>query len=184
MVAIILVGMPGSGKDIFVQEAAKIGFNHIRMGDMVRLFAGDAGLDPTDTSIGGFATDQRNQFGSDIWAVRTLERMPPGNVLIDGSRSLAEIDHFRSVLGSDLKVIGISAAEDIRFRRLVARGREDDPSELEGFRNRDRRELSWGLGEALEHADITVSNNGTIEEFKNQCQSLIKSIMEEHGKPL
>jgi len=110
--------------------------------------------------------------------------MPPGNVLIDGSRSLAEIDHFRSVLGSDLKVIGISAAEDIRFRRLVARGREDDPSELEGFRTRDRRELSWGLGEALEHADITVSNNGTIEEFKSQCQSLIKSIMEEHGKPL
>lgn len=184
MVIIILVGMPGSGKDIFVQEATKVDFNHIRMGDMVRLFAKEANIDSTDSSIGKFATGQRNEYGVDIWAKRTLEKMPQGNVLIDGSRSLAEIDHFKHVLGNDLKIIGIDAPTQMRFERLTARGRDDDPSAYEHFQARDNRELSWGLGEALENAEIAISNNGTLEEFRNKCQSMINEIIGEHRKPL
>ena len=170
---LILVGMPGSGKDIFVQEAGKAGFNHIRMGDMVRLFAGEAGIGNDDKAIGGFATGQRAEHGPEIWAKRTLERMPGGNVLIDGSRSLAEIEHFKSVLGNDLNVIGIDAPTEMRFKRLMARGREDDPSAMEDFQARDERELSWGLGQALENADITISNDGTLEVFREACQTII-----------
>jgi len=176
LVIIILVGMPGSGKDIFVQEATKTGFNHIRMGDMVRLFAREAGINSTDSSIGGFATDQRDEFGADIWAKRTLEKMPQGNVLIDGSRSLEEINHFKSILGNDLKVIGVHAPTQMRFQRLTARGRDDDPSAFEDFQARDNRELSWGLGEALENAEIRMDNDGTLEEFRNKCQTIIDDI--------
>jgi len=178
MVFIVLVGMPGSGKDIFVQEATKAGFNHIRMGDMVRLFAGEAGIDSSDMSIGGFATSQRDEHGPDVWAVRTLQRMPDGNVLIDGSRSLAEIDRFRTVLGNDLKVVAIDAPSEIRFKRLVERGRDDDPKALEDFQTRDSRELSWGLGEALARADITIPNHWGLEEFREQCQAVISQILE------
>ena len=176
MVIIILVGMPGSGKDIFVQEATKADFNHIRMGDMVRLFAREAGINSTDTSIGGFATSQRTEFGEDIWAKRTLERIPQGNVLIDGSRSLAEINCFKNMLGNDLKVIGIHAPAQMRFQRLTARGREDDPSAFEDFQARNNRELSWGLGEALENAEIAIVNDGTLEEFRSKCQTIIENI--------
>ena len=176
MVIIILVGMPGSGKDIFVQEATKADFNHIRMGDMVRLFAKKANLDSTDSSIGEFATSQRAEYGADIWAKRTLEKMPQGNVLIDGSRSLAEINHFKSVLGNDLKTIGINAPTQMRFQRLTARGRDDDPSAFEDFQARDNRELSWGLGEALENAEINIINDGTLEEFRNKCQTILDNI--------
>ena len=180
---IILVGMPGSGKDIFVQEASKAGFNHIRMGDMVRLFAGEAGIGTDDKAIGGFATGQRGEYGPEIWAKRTLERLPDGNVLIDGSRSLAEIEHFKSALEENLSTIGIDAPTKMRFQRLIARGREDDPSALEDFQARDRRELSWGLGQALENADITINNDGTLEEFRNKCQSMINNILSGHRKP-
>ena len=176
MVILALVGMPGSGKDVFVQEARKAGFNHIRMGDMVRLFAKEAGLDSSDSSIGGFATGQREEHGPDIWAIRTLEKIPGGNVLIDGSRSLAELERFRAVLGNGLKVIGIKAPAQERFRRLVSRSRDDDPSRFEDFQIRDRRELSWGLGEALEKAEIIITNDGTLEEFQNRCQSIIRNI--------
>ena len=176
MVIIILVGMPGSGKDIFVQEATKAGFSHIRMGDMVRLFARGAGINSTDASIGGFATSQRTEHGADIWAKRTLEKMPQGNMLIDGSRSLAEINHFKSVMGNDLRVIGINAPAQMRFQRLTARGRDDDPSVFEDFLARDNRELSWGLGEALENAEITIVNDGTLEEFRNKCQTILDNI--------
>ena len=180
---IILVGMPGSGKDIFVQEAGKAGFNHIRMGDMVRLFAGEDGIGTDDKAIGGFATGQREEHGSEVWAKRTLERLPDGNVLIDGSRSLAEIEHFKLALGDDLSVIGIDAPTKIRFQRLIARGREDDPSALEDFQARERRELSWGLGQALENADIAIKNDGTLDEFRNKCQLMINNILSGHRKP-
>jgi dephospho-CoA kinase len=183
LVIIILVGMPGSGKDIFVQEAIKADFNHIRMGDMVRLFAREANINSNDTSIGKFATGQRKEFGADIWAKRTLEKMPQGDVLIDGSRSLAEINHFKSVMGNDLKIIGINAPTQMRFERLTARGRDDDPSAYEEFQTRDNRELSWGLGEALENAEITLKNDSTLEEFRNKCQSLINEIIGGHRKP-
>lgn len=168
--------MPGSGKDIFVQEAEKANFNQIRMGDMVRLFRDEAGLDSSDGTTGRVATSQRNEHGADIWAKRTLEKMPQGNVLIDGSRSLAEIDHFKSVLGDDLKVIGVHAPTQMRFERLTARGREDDPSAYEDFQARDNRELSWGIGEALENAEITIINDGTLEEFRNKCQAILDNI--------
>ena len=184
MVILILVGMPGSGKDIFVQEARKAGFDHIRMGDMVRLFAKEAGLESSDNSIGGFATSQRDEQGADIWAKRTLEKMPDGDVLIDGSRSLAEIEHFKAKLEDGLTIIGIEAPEQQRFQRLAARGREDDPSIFEEFQARDKRELSWGLGEALEKAEITITNDGTLEEFRSKCQLMIKDIIGEHRKPL
>lgn len=184
MVTVILVGMPGSGKDIFVQEAARAGFNHIRMGDMVRRFAREAGIDAGDSSIGGFATGQREKYGPDIWAVRTLERLPGGDVLIDGSRSLAEIERFKIVLGDGLRVIGIDAPADMRFRRLAARGREDDPSTREQFRKRDERELSWGLGEAMKAAGLVLVNDGTLEQFRDRCQAAILSLRETHGKPL
>jgi len=177
LVIIILVGMPGSGKDIFVQEATKADFNHIRMGDMVRLFAREANIDSGDSSIGKLATGQRAEYGPKIWAKRTLEKMPQGDVLIDGSRSLAEINHFKSVIENDLKLIGINAPTQMRFERLIARGRDDDPSAYEEFQTRDNRELSWGLGEALENAEITLENDSTLEEFRNKCQSIINKII-------
>ncbi len=179
MVTIIITGMPGSGKDVFVQEAAGMGFNHIRMGDMVRMFARESDIGNDDSSIGGFATAQRERHGPDIWARRTLERMPDGNVIIDGSRSLDEIEHFRRKLGTGLKVIAIDAPEQSRFRRLKQRGREDDPEQLEQFHARDRRELSWGLGKAMENADIKIINDRDLDSFRKKCQGVLSSILED-----
>ena len=174
---IIVVGMPGSGKDIFVQEAAKLGFSHIRMGDMVRLYAGESGIGPDDSSIGGFATIQREKFGPEIWAKRTLEKMPAGDVIIDGSRSLAEIQLFKSQFRDELRVIGIEAPQEMRFSRLKARGREDDPKAMKEFKSRDERELSWGLQEALENVDIKIINDKSLNEFRNECQAVLQEII-------
>jgi dephospho-CoA kinase len=177
LVTLILVGMPGSGKDVFVQSALSRGFSHIRMGDVVRAFAKEAGLGSDDSSIGGFASSERQIHDDSIWAERTLKRMPEGDVLIDGSRSLAEIERFRKILGDGLKVIGIHAPEEQRFRRLVARGRPDDPDDRVKFNNRDRRELGWGLRDALDVADISIDNDGSLEEFRAKCLDVLDRLL-------
>ncbi len=80
------------------------------------------------------------------------------------------------MLGNDLKVIGIHAPTQMRFQRLTARGRDDDPSAYEDFQTRDNRELSWGLGEALENAEIAIVNDGSLEEFRDKCQAILDNI--------
>jgi dephospho-CoA kinase len=184
MVIVIVVGMPGSGKDVLLQSAIALGFGHISMGNVVRSFAAKIGLDSSDQSIGGFAGSERQKHGAAIWAERTLENMPRGNVIIDGSRSLDEINLFRKMLGNDLKIIAIHVPQETRFRRLQQRRRNDDPESLEDFVRRDSRELAWGLGKAIESADIALDNDGELDEFRSRCQATLKRLLKLHGKSI
>ena len=178
---VIVVGMPGSGKDVFVQAAKEMGFSKIGMGDVVRHFASQSGLGSDDASIGGFATSQRREHGAAIWAERTLELMPDGNVIIDGSRSMDEIALFRKRLGSDVGVVAITAPPELRYKRLRDRRRQDDPLDRKDFNRRDERERSWGIGKAIGDADITLVNDGTLEGFQARCRDVLKNMLARGG---
>jgi dephospho-CoA kinase len=184
MVIVIVVGMPGSGKDVLLQSAITLGFGHVSMGDVVRAFAARIGLDASDRSIGGFASSERQKHGDAIWAERTLESMPEGNVIIDGSRSLDEINFFRNRLGAGLKVIAVHAPQETRFLRLQQRRRDDDPESLEDFIRRDNREMGWGIGRAIESADIAIDNDEGLDQFKSLCQITLKRLLKLHGKSI
>ncbi len=179
-----MVGMPGSGKDILVQSAKGLGFSHVRMGDVVRAFAEEAGVTSDDASIGAFATEQRQTHGDNVWALRTLDQMPKGNVIVDGSRSLAEIEQFRRTYGDGLVVIGIDAPVEERFQRLKIRSRDDDPETPEEFDARDKREESWGILRALESADQILMNDSGLEEFKQKCQDAMNDIVRSNRKSI
>ena len=184
MVIVVVVGMPGSGKDVLLQSAIALGFGHVGMGDVVRTYAARSGLDASDQSIGGFASSERQKHGGAIWAERTLKNMPEGNVIIDGSRSLDEINFFRKRLGDGLKVIAVHAPQEMRFKRLQLRHRDDDPENFEAFARRDNREMTWGIGKAIESADIAIDNNGSLDEFKIQCMNILHSVLGGHGKSI
>ena len=87
MTIVILVGMPGSGKEVFVDIALKLGFSVIRMGDVVRKHASDCGLGMDDVSVGSHANSEREKEGQDVWAKRTIEVLPENDVIIDGTWS-------------------------------------------------------------------------------------------------
>ena len=181
---IVVVGMPGSGKGVFVRSAMAAGFNKIGMGDVVRHFAALSGLGSDDATVGGFATSERKAHGPAIWAERTLEMLTEGNVIIDGSRSPEEISLFRERLGAGLRIVAITAPPELRFQRLRDRHRQDDPATLEDFRRRDERELSWGSGEAIGSADVTIANEGSLEEFRAISQSVVDGMVRSHGKSI
>lgn len=176
MVVIVVVGMPGSGKDLFVRMARKNGYAQVRMGDVVRDFAKEEGLDSNDVAIGGFANDQRKLHGDDVWALRTLDKLPRGNSVIDGSRSMTEIDCFRNAIGNGLVVMAIKAPEDQRFHRLRLRAREDDPLTVEDFARRDEREISWGILKAIAGADLRLTNDAGLDEFRGKCLDALENI--------
>lgn len=63
-----------------------------------------------------------------------------------------------------------------RLDRIRARGRSDDFVLPESLRNRDEREMNWGLGNALALADINIKNEGSLEEFSTEVISVLASL--------
>jgi dephospho-CoA kinase len=162
--------MPGAGKEEFVKVAFRDGYSIIRMGDVVRAEAEKRQVVMDDRGVGGFASSERQANGPGVWAQRCLPLIGEGNVVIDGSRSVAEIEVFRSCLGKDVKVVAIHSSPERRFTRLQSRGRYDAPKDWREFRERDERELSWGLGSLIALADVMIVNEGSLEQFRKSVK--------------
>ncbi|MDR3282610.1 MAG: AAA family ATPase [Candidatus Methanoplasma sp.] len=172
MSILIVAGMPGAGKEEFLDVARGKGMPFLRMGDVVREFHAASG---TSVSVGEFAGSERAAHGANIWAERSVERMEGGTFLVDGCRSMSEVGAFRS-LGGDVRVIGIHSPPGQRFDRLVKRGRADAPRNREEFEERDRRELSWGIGDVLALSDLMISNASTLESFHMVSDDVLEGL--------
>lgn len=144
------------------------GFDVVRMGDVVRAEAKRQGIGDSDKGIGGFANDERQKHGYDIWAKRAVEHVKNDRTIIDGSRGLMELAIYRQRF-NDVLSIAIHSSPATRFPRLMARGRTDAPRTWEEFTARDERELGWGLGSLIAMADLMIVNEGTLDNFKAMC---------------
>jgi dephospho-CoA kinase len=58
------------------------------------------------------------------------------------------------------------------------RDRTDAPENQEQFSERDRRELGWGLGSLIALADRMIVNEGTLGEFKEKVEELLRELSE------
>jgi len=179
MKLIAFVGMPASGKSEAAAIAKNIGIPVINMGDIVREETAKRGLAPTDENIGGTGTALRSEEGMDVISRRCVPRIlniKTCVVVVDGTRNINEIEYFKKEFGSDFKLIAIHAPFDIRFERVRKRARSDDMNNIEELKRRDEREKGWGLDKAIEKADITVDNTGTIENFQKQIKQLLRDV--------
>ena len=172
MKIIIVAGMPGAGKEEFLSVAGSLGIPSARMGDVVRDAHSERG---GSMSVGEFANAERERYGKNIWAKRTIERMSGGLFLIDGSRSMEEVRSFRE-LGGDTLIVGIYSSPGQRYKRLVLRGRGDAPNSIDEFNIRDSRELSWGLGEVLALADMMILNTSSLDEFRSFSKKVLREL--------
>ncbi len=174
--ALCITGMPGCGKEEFLQVASKAGHNVIRMGDVVREEAARRGIAATDEGIGGMAHREREIHGSEVWAVRTLELVEVDQVVIDGIRSLEEVTFFRKAFGDAIAVVAVHASPQTRFNRIRGRAREDDIESEREFQIRDQRELEWGLGQVIALADHVIVNEGGLEGFRKEAKRVLRLV--------
>ncbi|MFQ5552343.1 MAG: AAA family ATPase [Thermoplasmata archaeon] len=174
--ALCVTGMPGSGKEAFLAIATKRGLPIIRMGDVVRQEAARRGIDFTDVGVGGMADREREEHGRDIWAQRTLERIETDRVVIDGLRSLEELDAFTRRFTDGVVLVAVHASQGTRYRRIAQRARQDDIDSEVAFRTRDRRELRWGLGGLIALADEMVVNEGDLEAFRAEARAILERV--------
>jgi dephospho-CoA kinase len=181
-VVIGVVGLPGSGKTEVAKVAAGLDIPCVRMGDVVWEEVKRRGLEINETNVGVVANELRRNEGLAAIAKRCIpliERNGRGKkaVFIDGIRGIAEVEEFRNAFRQRFHLLGMWANQNARYRRITARGRQDDASGLRVFQEKDRRELSWGLGDALALADHIVVNESTLAELHKEAVKLLKSLI-------
>ena len=184
MLVILLVGMPGAGKEEFVQVAKKRGYSVVRMGDVVRDYVTSLGYPLENEIVGKIAGDERKKHGVGIWAKRTVERikkMGGDKIVVDGIRCEEEVEIYRKNLGN-VFLVGIFAPQKARYERILKRGRDDDVKNWEEFVDRENRELSWGLGKVFARADYMLLNTGSLEEYHRKVEELLNLLEKGNSK--
>ncbi len=175
MKIIAFTGMPGSGKTEAVKIAKILRIPVIRMGDCVWEEVKKRGLELNDENVGKIADGMRKEHGMDIWAKKTLEKIDNSydKIVIDGIRNIEEMDYFREKLGKDFLLVAIHASPETRYSRLMNRKRKDDNLTIDRIKNRDERELRWGLGVLIALADVIIVNEGSIDKFGEEVRNIL-----------
>jgi len=179
---VCLTGMPGAGKSTVASFLKEKGFAVVTMGDAVREEAKRQGLEPTDVNLGKLMLKLRQDLGQGAVAHLVLQKLERdgsmGNVVIDGIRSIPEVEVLKRV--GLVRLLAIHASQDTRFRHLKDRGRSDAPTNTDEFTGRDKRELSVGISEAIALADETLSNNElTLAQLKERAYAIIEEWLAE-----
>ena len=173
-----LAGMPGSGKSLVVSVARDLGYAIVVMGDVIREETLKLGLELTPQNVGKVMLQLRADGGTAVVAqkcIPKIESQESSKVLIDGLRSLYEVEAFKSHF-TKFTIAAVHASPETRFNRLFNRRRSDDPSGWAVFRERDMREISVGLGNVIAIAEQMIVNENSVDEVKAKVAEALRRI--------
>jgi dephospho-CoA kinase len=178
---VCITGMPGAGKSTIAASLKEKGFSVIAMGDIIREEARQQKVEPTDANLGRLMLRLRKDLGPGAVAHLILRKIDKqhnnngglDNIVIDGIRGVAEVEVLKKA--GCVRLLAIHASTNKRFKNLKQRARSDDPSVIEEFTNRDKRELTVGISEPIALADETLSNNYlTVDQLKEKGFRIIE----------
>jgi len=170
-----LTGKNAAGKGELAKHIQSKGFAYFSLSDALREEATKRGLDHSRDTMINLGNELRKKFGNSILAKRINEKIKKenaaNNFIIDSIRNPGEIKELRKNEG--FLLVGVVTDENIRFRRLLKRGRLGDATTFEEFRKQENRENNnessgQQLDRCLELADKKISSNGTIEEANRE----------------
>ena len=177
-IVIGVAGMPGSGKSVIVEAARQNGYSVIVMGDIIREETQKKGLALNPENIGKVMLELREKSGSTTIAEKCIPKIEQNTnerVIVDGIRSLAEADTFARHFPK-FTLVAVHASPQTRFKRLNIRGRSDDTDKWETFHERDVRELSVGIGNAIAMAEYMLINDGHKGAVDARAAKLLQEV--------
>ena len=136
----------------------------------------ERGLEPIRETLIDLGTEMAAKEGDDFLAKRLLAQAPDA-FIVTGIRQLGQIELLRNK--SDFTLISIDANPAIRFERSQTTKKLGEADTLEEFIKRELAENSppraQRLFECMKRADYSLRNDGTIEELKQQLDTLLEA---------
>jgi len=175
---IAIVGMCGSGKSIASDILTEKGFEKVYFGGVTLEKLKENNLEVTPENEKMMREKLRSELGMGAFAKILLPRIKElaknKCVVLDGLYSWDEYLILKEEL-ENLKVIAIVTDKQIRYERLSKR--EIRPLTKEEADARDLAEIN-NIKKAppIAYADYYVLNNGTLEEYKERLESILKEI--------
>jgi hypothetical protein len=179
-----IASLPGGGQDLAGGYLADMyGHLHLTTRDILHQEADRLNLPTDQETLSHLTSDlqQRNE-SLGILIVKGFERWEKqkasyvGGLAISGISTVAEA----KVLKKRGILLYIDAPQDLRYEWLRARNREFDAMTREQFAEIDRNERDGLIGpnrpqlrEVSELADITIPNNGTVDEFMQRIDYVV-----------
>lgn len=174
-----LTGLNCSGKGEVAKILMEQGFEYFSLSDIIREEIKERGLVEDRETLISVANDLRKNFGSNILAKRTNEKIKnKDKVVIDSIRNEYEVNELRK--NKDFILLCVEAPIELRFERAVARGRVENASTVEEFKRIDEKEstddpVKQQLSKVGNMADYKIKNNSSLDSLKkNVDEFLIK----------
>lgn len=183
MLIIGVVGQIASGKGILVKYLTeKLDFAPFSLSSIIHAELKKKGdKEFTRQTLQDVGDKLRREYGDDILARRLNEVIIKGQkksrVVVEGIRNLGEIEFLKK--NTNFILIGVKAKRELRFKRLLSRGKLWDPKNWNDFVKVDRRDLGIGqnksgqqVGKCLAYCDYVLTNNKDLRGFERKVEKL------------
>ena len=176
---IAVVGMCGSGKSIATDILEKEGWHKVYFGGVTYKKMAEEGIERTPDSERIFREKLREQYGLECYAKLLLpeieEAVKTKNIVLDGLYSWYEYKFLKEHLKENFKLLCIVVDKNIRYDRIAVR--PERPFDNEEAIERDLSEIeNLYKGGPIAYADYYIFNNGTLEEYKERLEEILKQI--------
>ncbi len=180
-----IVGLQASGKTEVASNFVNWGASRVRMGDVVWDEVKKRGLDLNEQNVAEVAQELRKEEGMGAIAKRCVPLIREKGkesdiVIVDGIRGVAEVEEYKKEFGDNFFLLSVEASANVRYDRIKGREREDDIKSFEEFKEKDQRELEWGLKEAMDSADYRIVNEKPIEDLKKEVLEIFEEIKDKN----
>jgi dephospho-CoA kinase len=169
-----LTGTNGAGKGEVARFLQKKGFDYVSLSDVLREELKSRGLEASRDNLIACGNELREKFGPAELARRAALKISRPTV-IDSIRNLREIDYLRQL--GDFILVGVDAPVEIRFERVMRRGRNESVCSLADFIAKEELEKRNGetgqqLEACLQAADVLIINDSSLEELWQKLEEL------------
>lgn len=143
----------------------------------------------TRATLQDIGDEMRKKEGGGVLAKRAMDKIqsalggPNSNskkIIIEGIRNPGEVAYLRTISGFIL--IAVDARQDMRYQRVLQRGKPWDPADWETFVTVDERDggdkkISSGqqVRKCMGLADIKIENDGSISELMSKLKKALSS---------
>ncbi|MFH1574037.1 MAG: AAA family ATPase, partial [Acidobacteriota bacterium] len=183
-----LTGTNAAGKTEVCNYLISRGFEYHSLSDEIREEIRRRGQEITRERLIEVGNELRGRHGAGVLAERVLARLDGScNAVVDSIRNPAEVEVLRR--RADFRLVAVDADPALRFQRSRLRGRESAAATLEQFIQEEGRELASAdpvaqqLTATYQLADLTVANNGSLEELQQHLGKLIANLMADFNRP-
>jgi len=181
-VIIGLTGTFGAGKGEVSKILMNKGYTYHSCSDVLRTELGHLGKEETIENLSKLGNEVREKLGAGELPRRLaaiIRKRKEKKSIVDSIRSAGEVEELRKE--PDFVLVSVEAPIAVRYQRVKRRGRLGDDLNFEDFKRQEEAQMNGqgskqNLRKCMDIADYKILNDGTLEELRENVESVLDEI--------